>query len=327
MKRQRDIQRTVQAGIKRLTLLLLLVLLMVGLRAQNMSATFVVDSNHIQIADQLNLRLNVRYTRGLTPMIPQFRDTIGELEIVREGKRDTVRDGDMITQHLLYVVSAYDSGQFSTGRQMLHFVSPTGRMDTIETNELLIDVATVPVDTAKPLKPIKAPLELPYTWNEFLYYYLAGSVLLLLLVALLLWWRYVKNRKPVVVERPKPKEPAQIWAKKELKKLEDEKIWQQGDGKAYYTRLTEILRLYVEYQFGWYAMEATTAEIESDLEKYNVKMDAAEKLLSVLQQADLVKFAKLLPPPDENMKNMERAYAFVELTTPRETTQKQQKDV
>lgn len=317
----------VSAGLKRLAVLMLLVLLMVSLRAQNMSATFVADSNHIEIGDYLNLRLNVRYTRGLTPVIPQFRDTIGQLEIIKEGKHDTVRDGDLITQHITYVVSAYDSGQFSTGRQELHFVSPTGKVDTILSNELFVDVSTIAADTSKPIKPLKAPLALPYTWDEFLYYYIAAGILLLLLIALLWYIRYRKNHKPVVVARPKPKEPAHIWAKRELKKLEDEKIWQQGDGKQYYTRLTEVLRLYVEYQFGWYAMEATTAEIERDLDNYKIKMDAAEKFLSVLQQADLVKFAKLLPPPDENMKSMEKAYAFVELTTPTETNSKQQKDV
>ena len=292
--------------------------------AQSISATFVSDSAEIQIGDHIPVKLNLRFSGGIQPQLPQWRDTIGELEIVKAGKLDTFDNGKSTVLSQNYVLTAFDSGEYHTGVKTIYYKTASGRLDSVLSNDLLVEVRTVPVDTTKPIKAIKAPLQQPYTWDEFLYYYIAAAVLLAAVIALILYLRW-RNKKPAPEVRPKPKEPAHVWARAELKKLEEEKLWQKDETKRYYTRLSEILRLYIEFRYGYYAMESTTAEIEEKIQSYHVKRIAQEKLLAILNQADLVKFAKLLPLPDENIKNMERAYGFIDLTEPKEEQQKQEK--
>lgn len=308
----------------KLLLLLACTIIQVAGMAQSISATFVADSTHIKIGEQLPVKFNLRYTKTLTPEFPQWKDTIGTLEIVRAEKIDTVNDGNSIILSQQYVVSAYDSGEYSTGVQKVFFKNTAHNADSVFSNNLVVQVNTVPVDTSKPVKAIKAPLSLPYSWEEFLYYYIALGILLLLIGAGVGWYIYQKN-KPAPPVRPKPKEPAHVWARAELKKLEEDKLWQKGEVKMYYTRLSEILRLYLEFRYGYYAMESTTAEIEIKVDSFHVKRIAKEKLLEILGLADLAKFAKLQPLPDENIKNMERAYAFVELTEPKEEPKDEKK--
>ncbi|HWB64153.1 MAG TPA: hypothetical protein VG603_11620, partial [Chitinophagales bacterium] len=191
-------------------------------------------------------------------------------------------------------------------------------VDTLLSNEVPVMVATLPVDTTRPFKPIKGPLEVPYTWREYIAYILLAVLLLWLVVAAVLLWRKYRKQKPAVPARPKPKDPPHIWARKELKKLEDEKVWQGGDTKLYYSRLTDILRLYLEYRFGWSALESTTEEIEAEIEQYNLKNKAQDHLLKILKTADLVKFAKMAPTPDTNIGCMESAYKFIDFTEPSE---------
>ncbi len=227
-------------------------------------------------------------------------------------------DGDKTVLSQVYTVSAYDSGEYHAGPVKIYFANSNGELDSALSNDIIVTVNTLDVDTAKPFKAIKAPLEVPYTWQEFIYYIIAGLLLIIAIVVAILLWKKYKKKKPVVVERPKPKDPAHIWARRELKKLEEEKLWQKNETKLYYSRLTDILRYYLEFRYGWYAMESTTEEIEEEMGNYKLKEKAKENLLAILRAADLVKFAKMIPLPDANMKAMENAYKFIDFTEPAE---------
>ena len=275
------------------------------------------DSTHIQIGDHLHIRLTVQQPNNLVVPFPVVSDSLGNMEMVSTSKMDTaIASGNKILSQV-YTVSAYDSGEFHAGPVKIFFKNSTGDLDSTVSNFIPITVNTLNVDTTKPFKGIKAPLKVPYSWREFIYYILAGILLLILIIAGILLWRKYQKHKPVVVERPKPKDPTHIWARKELKKLEEEKLWQKEDVKLYYSRLTDILRLYLEFRFDWYAMESTTEEIQVEIENYSLKEKAKENLLAILRAADLVKFAKMLPLPDANIRAMESAYKFIDFTEPR----------
>ena len=203
----------------------------------------------------------------------------------------------------------------------------SGTIDTVLSDYVFVRVTTVAVDTTKAIKPIKAPLDVPYSWNEFIPYIVGGIVLLLLIIAAIYFFRRSKKKKPIVVERPKPKEPAHIWARKELKILEEEKRWQHDEIKIYYSRLSDILRLYLEYRYNWFALESTTEEIIDNISSYSISEEAKGKLMMILEQADLVKFAKMTPLPDINIKAMENGFRFIDLTEQAEIKTEQKNDV
>jgi hypothetical protein len=282
--------------------------------AQSVSASLKADSNQIVIGDFLNVRLTVKHSKDVKIALPKLIDTLGNMELVSESKTDTTTEGGNVLLTKTFTVSAYDSGEFHAGPLKVYFANSYGNTDSVFSNEVAVLVNTLEVDTSKPIKPIKAPLEVPYTWQEFMYYIIGAVLLILLIVAAWLMWRKYKTNKPAEAERPRPKDPAHVWAKRELKKLEEEMLWQKGEVKTYYSRLTDILRMYLEYRYEWLALESTTEEISAEIEKYDINDVAKKLLLDTLRSADLVKFAKMLPAPDANTKAMENARNFVDVT-------------
>jgi len=246
--------------------------------------------------------------------MPPLADTIGRMEVVKISKIDTSISGDSKTLIQTYLVSAYDSGKYRAGPQKIFYKNKSGIVDSILSDSILVSVTTLPVDTTKAFKPIKAPLSVPYSWVEFLPYILGAVVLIAVSTLVIFYLSGRKKKKAAIKERPRPKDPSHVWARRELKKLEDEKLWQKDEIKLYYSRLTDILRMYLEYRYNWLALESTTEEITDEMGFYDVPDDAKKNLLAILNEGDLVKFAKKIPMPDTNLKVMEQAYGFIDLT-------------
>jgi len=286
--------------------------------AQEISAALKPDSTHILIGDFLSARLIVKFPDDSKVMIAPVADTVGRMELVKQSKIDTSKsDGNTVFTQI-FTVSAYDSGNFRLGPLKLFFTDKNGKVDTLFTDAPLISVNTIPVDTTKAIKPIKAPLSVPYSWQEFIPYIIGGIALIAAIIVAIYFLKRRKKKPKISKERPRPKDPPHVWAKKELKKLEEEKLWQKDEVKQYYSRLTDILRLYLEYRFNWFALESTTEQIRDEITEYDIPEEGKEKLLGILQSADLVKFAKMLPLPDENDLAMKNAFAFVEITEQKE---------
>jgi hypothetical protein len=131
----------------------------------------------------------------------------------------------------------------------------------------------------------------------------AGVVLLVL---------RLRSKKPLfAVERPAV--PPYTLAMQALDRIKEEKPWQHGQMKAYYTRLTETLRAYMEGELELPALEWTTREILQALEgREVVEKKERERLGELLEEADLVKFAKAAPSPEESLAHLQAAYHFVE---------------
>lgn len=328
MKRQTIYHRTQNVG-KRVNIRVLMLLCMLCqvsvANSQTVSAELRADSSNIQLGDPLKVRLSVKYTNTLSVAFPKAVDTLGNLEVLEVTKIDTATEGNKVVLSQVYTVSAYDSGAYHAGPVLVYFKNSAGVIDSVLAEAIEVSVTAPAVDTEKPYKDIKAPLEVPYSWWEFVSLKLLIVLLLLAAIAGILIYSKFYQNNPVVIERRKPKDPAHIWARKELKKLEEEKLWQNDQVKLYYSRLTDILRMYLEYRYEWLALESTTEEIEAEMPQYNLKDKARESLLAILRAADLVKFAKMIPMPDANIKAMENAYKFIDFTEPSENTPKSPK--
>ena len=291
--------------------------------AQDITANLQADSSHIVIGDFLNVKLTVKFPGELTVKMPSVTDTVGNMELVKASKIDTAISGNFKTLTQTYMVSAYDSGKYHAGPQKIVYKNQSGIKDSIFSGSLFVTVNTVPVDTSKAFKAIKSPVDVPYTLSEFLPYLISAMILIAIIVGAVYYIRRRRKRKPKVIERAKPKDPAHVWARKELKKLEEEKLWQKDEIKQYYSRVTDILRMYLEYRYNWLALESTTEDISEEINSYGIAQEAKQNLLTILNEADLVKFAKRIPTPDSNVKVMEQAYYFLDLTEPKEVKTEQ----
>ena len=78
-------------------------------------------------------------------------------------------------------------------------------------------------------------------------------------------------------------------------------LLQRGGLKVYYTRLSEVMRRFLEDRLSVDGLDRTTSEIAADLRRAPSPPDAdtRESIIDFLQAADLVKFARAEPPRPE----------------------------
>jgi hypothetical protein len=175
-------------------------------------------------------------------------------------------------------------------------------------------VKIAPPDTTAKIFDIVAPYRSPLTLGEVFPW-----LLLAILAGLLTWAviRYIRNHKKSETAEDTfiPADPAHVIAFRELERLKSEDLWQKGEIKRYYTRLTEILRQYLENRFKVYSLELTTAETLDALIKTGFKKNGSyDDLKSVLNGADLVKFAKYNPVATENESHFQTSWKFIMTT-------------
>ena len=102
-------------------------------------------------------------------------------------------------------------------------------------------------------------------------------------------------------------------ALEKLDEIKAQKIWKDGKVKEYQTELTDVVREYIGRRFDVHSTEKTSDETLQEM-KSKVDKDLYTRLKSMLQLADLVKFAKWHTTPDENETALITAYDFVNET-------------
>ncbi len=282
--------------------------------AQLVTINASLDTNRILIGDQVKMTFEVIKPVNSVVVFPEFKNTLtDEIEIISKTDIDSVQlENDKISLLQEITLTAFDSGLLYIPH--LDFIYRSGGYtDTISSSANYLEVIPVKIDTTGTIRDIKGLYRAPYSLGELFPY-----ILIFLFTGALIWFiqYYIKKKKknePILI-KPKPPEPAHIFAIRELDKLQAEKLWQQKKIKLYYTRLTEIIRTYIERRFFIRAMEETTREILEEFQGRNIQNVNYEILEQLLNLADLVKFAKGWPLPDENITHMENAYAFVNNT-------------
>ena len=297
---------------------IILILILCGwlgeVKAQQVEYIAELDTNYILIGDQIHLRLKVKAEQGIKVVFPSLQDTVTKgVEIISGPVRDSIRekDGRMLFRES-YVVTAFDSGYYVIPEIPIK-IEREDYTQTLRTDPLALIVNTYEVDKEKYFD-IVMPQGAPWTLGELLPYllWIWGGVVVVVLVGLLI----IRLRsKGTLFGGEKEVIPPYVLAIQALDGIREEKLWQQGRPKEYYTRLTDVLRGYMEGELNVSAMEQTSNEILTSLEEVaEVSPGERKKLGELLEMADLVKFAKATPLLDEDRRNLDVAYEFVQHT-------------
>jgi hypothetical protein len=286
--------------------------------AQRIKATARLDSTNILLGDQIKLFLEIDHPKNVEIEFPQVPDTIKSLiEVLGRSKIDTfaMDNEEFIKQIQSYTITCFDSGSYRIPPYWFK-INIDGHIDSIPSNGVTLNVYSMKIDTTKGPTDIKMPYDAPLTLKEVTPYILGviliGAIIFLILYSI----KRKKNNKPIFTRLKKPKEPAHIVALRELDRIKREKIWQKGKQKQFYSEVTEALRVYIEDRFGINAMEQTSDEtIESfRINKSLLTEKQFSEVSQILKLADLVKFAKYNPLPDDDNLSLTNAYLFVNET-------------
>lgn len=290
--------------------------------AQEVSVMAVLDTSSIYIGDQVNYTVTVEQPAGLVLGLKPLKDTLaGRVEIIAGPETDTlILPGDRLRYTGRYVVTSFDSGRYEIPPYYAELSDRNGIKRYYSDYSFLevMRVKIAPQDTSAAIFDIIDPYRAPVTIGELLPWILLAIVAAAAVWGAVMLFRKLRKTKtaPEIIINP---DPAHVIAFRELEQLKNEQLWQKGEIKMYYSRLTEILRRYLENRYQVYSMEMTTAETLEVLVRNGFRRDEQySKLKSVLTGADLVKFAKYKPEPYENDQYYTDAWNFVDATRIRE---------
>lgn len=260
--------------------------------AQKISSS--IDSTQIKIGSQFNLIIKAKVNEKDKVVFPDGK-FFGALEILESYPIDTVKNDNQYE-----LIKKYGLTQFDSGRYVIPKLLVKINQKEFRTDSLSILVNDVKVDTTKQqmydIKDIIATEEKPMSeWWKLL-------ILLVLIVAsgfasYFIIKRLQKDKKQEEEFFASPIEKAIAY----LQNLDKKQLVQRGDVKEYYSEMTDITRTYIEESIHIPAMESTSNELMEALKKaiadkkMFVNREELDKFKKVLENSDLVKFAKSQP--------------------------------
>ncbi|MBK6347802.1 MAG: hypothetical protein IPN08_02840 [Bacteroidales bacterium] len=272
------------------------------------------DTTRFLIGSQINVTLELETGQGSVVEWPVLGDTLTRaIEIISKSKSDTVKveGSDKMVIKQVITITSFDTGFIVIPPIAFRVKTKTGAIQELVSEPVMLEVISVRVDAVKDIRDIKPILQAPYTLRDFLPWLLLAAAIGLL--ATLIWF-YIRNRKknkPLIRIPARQQKPPHVLALGMLDDLRKEQVWQKGQIKEYYTRLTDILRDYFEKRFGVNAAEMTSEEIISALKDHTGEVSVLSDLKKLLTLSDLAKFAKVKPIGAENELSMTYAKTIV----------------
>ena len=272
----------------------LYIIMLFGFFGFSQKVTTSIDSSQIKIGSQFNLTLKASVNDKDKVVFPNAKN-FGALEVLESYPIDTIKNNSQYE-----LIKKYGLTQFDSGRYLIPKLIVKINQKDFQTDSLSIVVNNVKVDTTKQqmydIKDIIATEEEPSSeWWKLL-------VLLALIIASGFGSYFIIKR----LQKGKVKEEEFFASPIEkaiayLQNLDKKQLVQKGDIKEYYSEMTDIARTYIEESVHIPAMESTSSELMDSLKKaisekkMFVNREELDKFRQVLENSDLVKFAKSKP--------------------------------
>ena len=253
------------------------------------------NTKNIKIGEQIEYKISVQAPADAVVVFPDGQ-TFGALEMVKTSSIDTLKETGKFRLEKAYYLTQFDEGKYTIPQQKINISNKD-----FYTDSLLIEVHTIAVDTLKqPLYDIKPIAEVASPSSFRLWLWIVLGLVVLLFSATALYF-FIFRKKKLSAEEERKKLPPFERAIQDLKDLQNSKYLIESQHKAYYTRLTDIVKEYLEDEVHILAKESTTDELLAKVTtlqqtgKLHLSEETINNLKRVLQNADLVKFAKSKP--------------------------------
>ena len=295
---------------------LLLTLPLVG---QEVRVIPTLEPTKILIGEQTTLQVRIAHPKDAAARLILPKDTlVTGVEIMAVALTDSVEVTDRIREHVYSVtLTAFDSANY-----VLNNIQAMVAGELYDANEApILVVNTVPVDLTQPdtFSDIKAQWKPDFVWKDYLWIIITVLTVLLLALGGYFLWRYLKKRKETTnVEKQSAEPLADPYeeALRSMEQLREARLWEQNQVKEYYTTMTDILRRFIWRVYGIDTAEKTSGEILESFHSTVNNQSLQNDLRKILTTADIVKFAKYIPMPDDNISLMNASVSFVKEQKP-----------
>jgi hypothetical protein len=218
--------------------------------------------------------------------VSSFKDSVA-YQLQFFGTADT-----NIPQLPVYLIQGQDTTMLYTNPVPVNFSSVLAKDD----------------ETFRPLKPI---FDFARAWWPYVL-----GVIILAIAGYYLYQYYLKK------QQEEPEEPATFTPvpfvnplkeyQKAIRKLENLQLESQEDFKTFYIDLGDAIRQYYESLYNLPALESTSRELLIMLQNGGIDENLIKDTRAVLQEADMVKFAKFKPTNKQAERALRKAHNFLE---------------
>ena len=308
------------------------------------------DKYHIAIGDTVSLNIDLEWESGVELKPVAARERLGNF-IVRDIREGMMRPaGDGFSRRVSLLLTVFETGEQTIPSIPILFTDADGMVGRRETEPVEIVVESVLAEDSTEIRDIKPPLTVRKRWREIILSYvlligLAGAAATSVLVsvrkkseietlarraweritrpvlALVAWLLMLlrRRREPAAaaydIEVTGPEIPPEQAAFEELARIEALSLIEQGLIKELYTLVSEVLRRYIERKYDVLAMELPTSYIMEAIAGRRVMSACYGEVREALEECDLVKFAKHVPPDEAVLTIIPRARGIVRVTS------------
>jgi len=282
-----------------------------------------VDRDSVLFADPLVYTIDVLAPADLLVEPPPGGQQLGPFE-VRDvqflppepapggppGERD---DGPQRTR-IRWTLVPYRTGRLEIPALPVVVTDTSGAVDTLLTAAQPVEVASLEPDLQGDIRDIKPPEELPRGW-AWLGWPAGGLILLAAGLWLLRFLRRRRLRRGLEeIPYQGPPRPAHLVAMEELDRIAALRLLDKGLVKEHYIQASDAIRRYSEGRYAIGAMELTTWELTREMKRTAVPENDRRTFRTFLEECDLVKFARHIPPAGVRETLLDRARRLVQMT-------------
>ena len=303
-------------------------------RWKNMKGEFVRQvqpRDSILIGDQVEYGFRMEGLEdgviiGTPPFEKALSDVTRKWEVKEVARRPQgAGKPDLIDVEGNIRIALFEEGECKLPPIYLGRVFPSGEIDTVFFDPIVVDVRTIPIDIEEfEPHPMTGPIDTPFNWDEFVYtlkeiwaafiemlpWLMIAKWVIILIVAGVCINLIIKRRKDPSFAASR--EPAHIVALRKLDVLRSNALWVPEKQKMFYTGVTDALREYISVRYGISAMEMTTAELFNEIKGVEgVSSEQIVQIKELFETADFVKFAKFVASDEDNASAVPRAVRFV----------------
>lgn len=269
----------------------------------------------IAVGEAAKLTIEVDAPSSVQVTLPE--QPFGGLEIADRAMR-TEPNGDRVRTTYELQLLAFEEGKVEIPALTVRFVGPNGELDEAHTEPHTLSVSSLLANepNAEP-KPPTQPVTV--THDDYTLAWVALALLAIALIALvtLRVSRYMKQRQKPLPPPPPPRPPWEVAFDKlhALARQKDALLAEQR-GEEFVDGVSDAVREYLGRRYGFDGLERTTGELLTTLERLRPDKLSLSGVSLLLEQCDLVKFAREKPEPEQCDDLFNGALGLVRSTIP-----------
>lgn len=278
-----------------------------------------LDKRDLKVGELAKLQIVVDAPSSIEPSLPE--QAFGGLELVDRHLKTEVQGARTRTTYELDLL-ALEPGDANIPALNIRLVGQNGELSSSSTDSQSLRVSSLIANepNAEP-KPASQPVSVMQDDYTLAWVGLGLLAIALIAGATLLIARWVKRRPKPVVPPPPPRPPWEL-ARERLDALAKtrEPLFAAQKGEEFVDGVSDAVREYLGKRYGFDGLERTTHELMSTLERLRPHALKLASLATLLDECDLVKFARVAPTPERAQELWNDAMHLVKATTPSGTS-------